>query len=102
MGNDFFQYGPTPPAPPAPAPAREPASAEGNRAILAELSDEDWEKFIAFATRRRYPAGAVILEIGQAGGALGFARAHVVTARAARPRRARTGPCQGQRQKHFS
>lgn len=86
MGNDFFQYGPTPPAPPAPAPAREPASAEGNRAILAELSDEDWEKFIAFATRRRYPAGAVILEIGQAGGALGFvASGAVEVATAAAP-----------------
>lgn len=70
MGNDFFQYGPTPSAPPAPAPARD--TAESGRTILAELTDEDWEKFIGFAARRRYPDGAVIFEIGQAAGALGF------------------------------
>lgn len=76
MGNDFFQYGPTPSPPPAPAPAPAPVlardSAEGGRAILGELTDEDWEKFIGFAARRRYPDGAVIFEIGQASGALGF------------------------------
>jgi len=70
MANDFFQYGSAPP-PPAPATARDSAP-EGNRAILGELSDEEWEKFIAFATRRRYPGGAVIVEAGQAGHALGF------------------------------
>ncbi|MBI5717561.1 MAG: cyclic nucleotide-binding domain-containing protein [Burkholderiales bacterium] len=82
MGNDFFQYGPTPSAPPASAPSREPAP-EGGRAILAELSDEDWEKFIGFATRRRYPAGALILEVGQAGGALGFVASGAVEVAAA-------------------
>jgi len=72
MGNDFFQYGSAPPSPSTAAPTRDTAGAEGNRAILAELSDEEWEKFIGFASRRRYPPGAVILEVGQAGGALGF------------------------------
>lgn len=82
MGNDFFQYGgPAPSAPPAPAPAREPA--EGGRAILGELSDEDWEKFIGFAARRRYPDGAVIFEIGQASGSLGFVASGTVEVGAA-------------------
>ena len=81
MGNDFFQYGPAPSAPPAPAPARE--STEGGRAILAELSDEDWEKFIGFAARRRYPDGAVIFEIGQVSGALGFVASGAVEVGAA-------------------
>ena len=70
MANDFFQYGPAPSAPPAPAPVRD--APEGARAILGELSDEDWEKFIGFAAQRRYPAGAVIFDVGQAFGALGF------------------------------
>lgn len=75
MGNDFFQYGPAPSAAPAPTPA--PAAArevpvDGARAILGELSDEEWEKFIGFTARRRYPDGAVILEVGQVAGALGF------------------------------
>jgi CRP-like cAMP-binding protein len=81
MANDFFQYGgpapPTPPAP-APAPAREAGAAESGRAILGELSDEDWEKFIDFAARRRYPDGGVIFEIGQAAGALGFVASGIV------------------------
>jgi CRP-like cAMP-binding protein len=84
MGNDFFQYGPAPSAPPAPAPARD-VGPEGGRAILAELSDEDWEKFIGFATRRRYPAGAVILEIGQTGTSLGFVASGAVEVSAAAP-----------------
>jgi len=50
---------------------RDPAP-EGGRAILADISDEDWEKFIGFAARRRYPDGGVIFEIGQVSGALGF------------------------------
>jgi signal-transduction protein with cAMP-binding, CBS, and nucleotidyltransferase domain len=76
MPNDFFQYGPAPSAPPAPAPAREMRDSrdagEGARAILGDLSDEDWEKFIGFASRRRYPDGAVILDVGQRATALGF------------------------------
>lgn len=72
MGNDFFQYGPAPSAPPAPAPAAARETPDGGRAILGELSDEEWEKFIGFTARRRYPNGAVILEVGQVAGALGF------------------------------
>ena len=78
MGNDFFQYGPAAPAPsPKPAPAaaaatREATPADGGRAILGELSDEEWEKFISFTAQRRYPNGAVIFEIGRVAGALGF------------------------------
>lgn len=74
MPNDFFQYGPSPTAAPAPAAAPVPPrdAADVGRGILGELSDEDWEKFIGFAARRRYPAGAVIFDVGQAFGALGF------------------------------
>lgn len=71
MPNDFFQYGPAPSVPPTPAPVRE-APPEGGRAILAELSDEDWEKFIGFAAQRRYPNGAVICDVGQAFTSLGL------------------------------
>lgn len=76
MGNDFFQYAPAPSPPPAAKPAAKPAppreAPDAGRAILAELSDEEWEKFIGFTARRRYPAGGVILEVGQVAGALGF------------------------------
>ena len=71
MANDFFQYGGAPAATAAPAAPREPVE-PSRTAILGELSDEDWEKFIGFATRRRYPAGAVIVDAGQTGGSLGF------------------------------
>lgn len=76
MANDFFQYGPAPSPPPPQAPARE--APDGGRAILGDLSDEDWEKLIGFTARRRYPPGAVIIEIGQPGGALGFVASGVV------------------------
>jgi CRP-like cAMP-binding protein len=78
MANDFFQYGPAPSTPPpqAPAPARE--APDAGRAILGELSDEDWEKFIGFTARRRYPPGAVIIDVGQPGAALGFVASGVV------------------------
>ena len=77
MSNDFFQYGP----PASPAPGARGAAAEGAdggeagegaRAILSDLSDEDWERFIGFTARRRYPDRAVIFERGEAPGALGF------------------------------
>lgn len=70
MSNDFFQYGP--PAAPAPTPREAAEPAEGARAILGDLSDEDWEKFIGFAARRRYPDRAVIFDRGEAHGSLGF------------------------------
>lgn len=68
MADDFFQYGapsppPDPPAPPAPpAPPR----------LLAELGDADWAHLIGFMARRRYPAGAVVVAVGQVASALFF------------------------------
>ena len=41
--SDFFSY----------AGAAEPEGTPVQRAILAELSSEDWEKFIGHAARRR-------------------------------------------------
>ncbi len=52
--SNFFSY----------AGAGEPEAAPPQRAILGELSSEDWEKFIGYAARRRYPAGAVVVEAG--------------------------------------
>lgn len=52
--SNFFSY----------AGAGEPESAPAQRAILGELSSEDWEKFIGYAARRRYPPGAVVVEAG--------------------------------------
>lgn len=76
MGNDFFQYGAAPGTPPPQAPVRE--APDAGRAILGELSDEDWEKFIGFTARRRYPPGAVIIDLGQPGAALGFVASGLV------------------------
>ena len=84
MANDFFQYGGAAPAA-APAPVAARDLPEGNRAVLAELSDEDWEKFIDFAARRRYPDGAVIVDIGPRGGALGFIASGAVEVAPANP-----------------
>lgn len=77
---DFFSYG-------AGAP---PAAAAAPQAILGELSGEDWEKFIGFAARRRYPAGAAIVAAGAAERALFFVASGQVEIRTAgAPRRAR-------------
>lgn len=67
--NDFFSYGGDTPTPP-PAPRSEGGDAP--RAILADLSDEDWEKFIGFAARRRYPDAAPIVRRGDREVALGL------------------------------
>ena len=68
--SDFFSYkpaaAPTPTVPAAPVAATEP------QAILADLSGDEWEQFISFAARRRYPAGAVIVRAGEADPALCF------------------------------
>lgn len=64
MGNDFFSYGA---APAVPAPA---ASAAAPVRLLADLGDEDWEKFIGFTARRRYPPGAAIVRAGDRSPAL--------------------------------
>jgi CRP-like cAMP-binding protein len=55
--SDFFSYDGRSTTP-------EPGRVEDSRAILGELSGEEWEKFIGFAARRRYPAGAVIIQAG--------------------------------------
>lgn len=62
--SDFFSYGNTGPT--------EPERGASSRAILGDLSSEEWEKFIGFAARRRYPAGAVIVNAGDTGRALFF------------------------------
>ncbi|CAD5369878.1 Cyclic nucleotide-binding domain-containing protein [Rubrivivax sp. A210] len=64
--SDFFSYGG------AAAPAPAPAAAAAPRAILGELGGEDWEKFIAHTARRRHPAGALIVQAGEADAALCF------------------------------
>jgi CRP-like cAMP-binding protein len=77
--SDFFSYGGPGQPDRAPAP----------RAILSELSSEDWEKFIGYAARRRYPAGAVIVAAGEAARALCFiASGQVEVATANAPRKA--------------
>lgn len=58
--SDFFSYGPP------------EAERSTPRAILAELSGDDWEKFIGYTARRRYPADAVVLGAGDTGRALCF------------------------------
>lgn len=71
MADDFFSYGGAPaPESPPPVPTAVPVPR-----LLAELADEDWERFIGFTARRRYPAGAEILRAGQPRGALYFVAA---------------------------
>ncbi len=65
--SDFFAYGGQ--VPPAPVSGAGPAP---GRAILGDLGSEEWEQFIAFTARRRYPAGARVVTAGEAGPGLGF------------------------------
>ena len=67
--SDFFSYKPA--AAPAPTAAASATAAEP-QAILADLSGDDWEQLISFAARRRYPAGAVIVQAGDTDRALCF------------------------------
>ena len=62
--SDFFSYQSQPAAAPPPSP--EP------QAILSELSSEEWEQFIGFTARRRYPAGALLVREGETDRALCF------------------------------
>ncbi|MDO9094831.1 MAG: cyclic nucleotide-binding domain-containing protein [Rubrivivax sp.] len=64
--SDFFSYQ-AKPEPATAAPAAEPA-----QAILADLSGEDWEQLIRFAARRRFAAGAVLVQAGESDRALHF------------------------------
>ncbi len=64
--SDFFSYQSQPAPAPAPAVSAEP------QAILSELSSEEWEQFIGFAARRRYPAGALLVRAGESDRALCF------------------------------
>ncbi|MCB1994970.1 MAG: cyclic nucleotide-binding domain-containing protein [Burkholderiaceae bacterium] len=70
MADDFFQYGGAVPAP-SPAPTDSAVAPPAPR-LLAELGDADWAHLIGFMARRRYPAGAVILAVGQLAPALVF------------------------------
>jgi CRP-like cAMP-binding protein len=59
--SDFFSYQGKPDAAAAPLPG-----------IGTGLDDQDWEHVLRFAARRRYPAGAVLVEAGQREEALHF------------------------------
>lgn len=62
--SDFFSYqGKAEAAPAAAAPLP---------GIGAGLDEQDWAHIIRFAARRRYPAGAVLVEAGQSDRALHF------------------------------
>lgn len=63
--SDFFSYQGEPASPP-------PSAESDVRGILADLSSEDWEQFIGFTARRRYPAGAVLVQAGETDRALCF------------------------------
>jgi CRP-like cAMP-binding protein len=66
MNPNFFSYGGNPDKPAAALGSEPPP------AILGQLSDSDWEKFIGFTARRRYPVGAAIVGVGDAERALYF------------------------------
>ena len=61
--SDFFSYG---------SDAPEPERSAGPDAILGDLSGQEWERFIGYAARRRYPAGAAIVTAGEPVRALCF------------------------------
>lgn len=64
--SDFFSYSGGSPAPVPSGTTTTP------RALLADLSSADWEQFIAYAAHRRYPAGAMIVHVGDVAPALHF------------------------------
>jgi CRP-like cAMP-binding protein len=72
--SDFFSYTGAPPA--------EPSRGATARAILGELTGDEWEKFIGYAARRRYPAGAVVITAGESARALCFIASGQVEVRA--------------------
>jgi glutaminase len=70
MSQDFFSYTGNPT--PAPEAAAGVSLPESPPTILGQLSDADWEKFIGFTARRRYPAGGQIIAAGETERALFF------------------------------
>jgi CRP-like cAMP-binding protein len=60
MANNFFKY----------STALEPA--DRNKAILRNLTDDDWDKVLSFAAMRRYAPGGVIVSAEEAQRALYF------------------------------
>lgn len=54
----FFDYGSSSQSPPATSSEPTP------KGMLAGLTAEDWNHLIGFASRRRYPAGGVIIAAG--------------------------------------
>ena len=74
MSHDFFAY--------------DDATTPGNppvRAILADLADEDWDRLISFAARRRYAADAVIIRAQDTDRAIYFIVAGTVRIIASEP-----------------
>ena len=70
--SDFFSYSASPTSP----------GDRESHPILGDLSGEDWEKFIGYAARRRYPAGAPIVEAGDRSRVLCFIASGQVRLRA--------------------
>lgn len=52
MSDDFFGY------------AGDTDRRDAPRGILADLTGDEWEKFISFTARRSYPAGAQVVAVG--------------------------------------
>ena len=82
--SDFFSYA-------GPGNGPTPAGTAPPRAILADLSGEDWERFIGYGARRRYPAGAVIVQLGDTAPALHFIASGQVELRGPGPARSLRG-----------
>jgi signal-transduction protein with cAMP-binding, CBS, and nucleotidyltransferase domain len=89
--NDFFSYAPGAARDAGPSGVTPPPAGEAERGILTELSDEEWEKFIGFAARRRYPAGASVVARGEAAVPLGFVASGAVSVRPERGPATRRG-----------
>jgi CRP-like cAMP-binding protein len=81
--SDFFSYQGKANDAPAPTPSL-PGIGTG-------LDDQDWEHIIRFAARRRYPAGAVLVQAGDSDQALHFIASGQVELRGPGPARSLRG-----------